>query len=145
MNLSKAWNTKLEVASFLLSKILYKKCALVEVIWVLRMIKPSWSVDFWWNEAVKVIEDVEATEVIEATEVLKHRKSLLGTSESSRHCNSALFLCFEKKKFFGRIMNYHIEFWHLFCWRLFWPADVIFLKIGWWNTNFRISWSHWAP
>ena len=26
MNLSKAWNTKLEVASFLLSKIVYKQC-----------------------------------------------------------------------------------------------------------------------
>ena len=26
MNLSKAWNTKLEAASFLLSKILYKQC-----------------------------------------------------------------------------------------------------------------------
>ena len=26
MNLSKAWNTKLEAANFLLSKILYKKC-----------------------------------------------------------------------------------------------------------------------
>ena len=37
MNLSKAWNTKLEVASFLLSKILSKKCVpplMVRTIWV---------------------------------------------------------------------------------------------------------------
>ena len=43
---------------------------------------------------------VEATKFIEAAEVLRPRKSLLRTSESSRHLNSALFLCFEKK-FFG--------------------------------------------
>jgi hypothetical protein len=57
-----------------------------------------------------VIEAVEATEVIEAAEVLNPGKSLLRTSESSRHLNSALFLCFEKKVYLGRIMKYHIEF-----------------------------------
>ena len=40
---------------------------------------------------------VEATEVIEATEVLRPEKSPLRTSESSRHLNSASFLCFEKQ------------------------------------------------
>jgi hypothetical protein len=59
---------------------------------------------FWWNEAVEVIEAieaVEATDVIEAADVLRPGKSLLKTSESSRHLNSALFLRFEKKNFFG--------------------------------------------
>jgi len=65
---------------------------------------------FWWNEAVEVIEAteaVEAIEVIEAAEILRPGKSLLRTSESSRHLNLALFFCFEKKKFWGRIMKYH--------------------------------------
>ena len=50
-------------------------------------------------EVIEAIEAVEATEVIEATEVLRPGKSLLRTSESSRHLNSALFLCFEKRFF----------------------------------------------
>ena len=53
---------------------------------------------------------VEVTEVIETAEVIRPGKSLLRTSESSRLLNSALFLCFEKKFFGGRIMKYHIEF-----------------------------------
>ena len=56
------------------------------------------------------IEAVEVTEVIEAAEVFKPEKYLLRTSETSRHLNSALFLCFEKKVFLGRIMKYHVEF-----------------------------------
>ena len=48
--------------------------------------------------------------VIEAAEVLRPEKTLLRTSKSSRHLNSALFLFFEKKKFGGRMMKYHIEF-----------------------------------
>ena len=48
-------------------------------------------------EVIEVIEAVEATEVIEAAEVLRPGKSLLRTSESSRHLNSASFSCFEKK------------------------------------------------
>ena len=56
------------------------------------------------------MEAVEATEVIETGEVLRPGKSLLRTSKSSRHLNLALFLCFEKKSFFSRIMKYHIEF-----------------------------------
>ena len=44
---------------------------------------------------------IEAIEVIEAAEVLRPGKSLLRTSESSWHLNSALFLCFKKKVFWG--------------------------------------------
>ena len=52
---------------------------------------------FWWNEAVEVIEVIEVieaieaieavedTEVIEAAVVLRTEKSLLRTSEWSRH------------------------------------------------------------
>ena len=56
----------------------------------------------FFDEAVEVIEAteaVEAIEFIEAAEVLRPGKSLLRTSESSRHLNSALFLCFEKNNF----------------------------------------------
>ena len=42
-------------------------------------------------EVIEAIEVVEAVEVIEATEVLRPGKSQLGTSESSRFLNSALF------------------------------------------------------
>ena len=48
---------------------------------------------------MKVIEATEVAEAVEATEaaeVLRPGKSLLRTSKSSRHLNSALFLCFEK-------------------------------------------------
>jgi hypothetical protein len=61
-------------------------------------------------EVIEATEAVEAIEVIEAAEVLRPGKSLLRTSESSRHLNSALFLCFGKKYFLGIIMKYHIEF-----------------------------------
>ena len=64
---------------------------------------------------IEAIEAVEAAEVNEAAEVLRPGKPLLKSSESSRHLNPALFLCFEKKVFLSRIMNYHIEFLHLFC------------------------------
>ena len=42
-------------------------------------------------EVIEAIEVVEAVEVIEAIEVLRPEKSLMGTSESSRFLNSALF------------------------------------------------------
>jgi hypothetical protein len=45
-------------------------------------------------EVIVAIEAVEATEIIEAAEELRPGKSLLRTSESFRHLNSALFLCF---------------------------------------------------
>ena len=54
------------------------------------------------------IEAVEATEVIEAAEILRPGKLLLRTSEPCRNLNSALFLCFEKKKNWGRIIKHHI-------------------------------------
>ena len=68
---------------------------------------------FWWNEAVEVIEAteaVEAIEVIEAAEVLRPGKSLLRTSESSMSLNSALFGCFEKKKFWVESRNITLNF-----------------------------------
>ena len=46
-----------------------------------------------------MIEAVEVTEVIEAADVLRPGKSLLRTSESSRHYNSALLFVL-KSKFF---------------------------------------------
>ena len=49
---------------------------------------------------IEVAEAVEAIEVIEAAEVLRPGKSLLRTSESSRHLISVLILCSEKT-FFG--------------------------------------------
>ena len=69
---------------------------------------------FWWNEAVEVIEAievVEAVEVIEAAEVRRPEKSQLGTSESSRFLNSALFWCL-KKYFWG--LNHEISNFPLF-------------------------------
>ena len=59
---------------------------------------------------VTIIKAVEVAEVIEAAEVLSSENSLPRTSESSRHLNSALFICFEKNVFLGIIMKYHIEF-----------------------------------
>ena len=85
------------------------------VILVPGMIRPLGWVFLWWNDAVEVIEAIEAvevtevTEVIEAAEVLRPGKTLLRTSESSRHFNSALLLCFEKK-FLG---NHEISYWIL--------------------------------
>ena len=103
---------------------------------------------FWWNEAVEVIEAieaVEATEVMEAAEVLRHGKSLLRTSESCRHLNSALFLCFEKKFFWVGSWN---TYWILAP-LLSEAAEAsrchFFFKTGWWNTKVQSSRSHQAP
>ena len=66
----------------------------------------------WLNEAVEVIEAIEAaeaTEVIEAAGILRPGKSLMRTSESSRHLNSVFFYVL-KKKLGGLTMKYHIEF-----------------------------------
>ena len=49
------------------------------------------------------MEVVEAVEVIEAIKVLRPGKSLLRTSESSRHLKSALYLYLEKTFFFQNI------------------------------------------
>jgi predicted hydrolase (HD superfamily) len=51
-------------------------------------------------EVIEAIKAVEATKVIKAAAVLRPEKSLLRTSVSSRHLNSALF-SFKKKSFFG--------------------------------------------
>ena len=50
--------------------------------------------NFWWNEAVEVIEAikvVEAVEVIEAAEVLRSEKSLFRPPKSFRVLNLAFF------------------------------------------------------
>ena len=61
-------------------------------------------------EVIEAIEAVEATEVIEAAEELRPGKSLLRTSESSMSLNSALFGCFEKKKFWVESQNITLNF-----------------------------------
>ena len=38
--------------------------------------------------------------------------------------------------------QFFTDIWYSFCWRLLRPANVIFLKTGWWNTNPQTSWSH---
>ena len=50
-------------------------------------------------KAIEAVEAFEATEVIETTEVSRPGKSLLRTSEPSRHLNTASFSCFEKRFF----------------------------------------------
>ena len=59
---------------------------------------------------IEAIEVVEAVEVIEAAEVLRPEKSLLRTSESSMSLNSALFGCFEKKKFWVESRSITLNF-----------------------------------
>ena len=39
-------------------------------------------------------------------------------------------------------MQFFTDIWYCFCWRLLRPANVIFLKTVWWNTNFFTSLSH---
>ena len=56
---------------------------------------------FWWNEAV---------EVMEAAEVPRPGKSQLGTSESSRFLNSALFWFFLKSIFVIESWNIKLNF-----------------------------------
>ena len=43
----------------------------------------------------------------------------------------SFILMFWKKYWFGRVMKYHIEVYHLFCRRLLRPADVTFFE-NWW-------------
>ena len=78
----------------------------------------------------------------EVAEVLRLGKSLLRTSKSSRHLNSALFACFEKNIFWVELSNIILNFGTFFCRKLLSPANVTFLRTGWWNTNFQTSWSH---
>ena len=39
-------------------------------------------------------------------------------------------------------IHFFIDIWYSFCRRPLRPADVIFFKTGWWNTNFQTSLSH---
>ena len=40
--------------------------------------------------------------------------------------------------------NFSLTFaWYPFCRRLLRPAFVIFLKVGWWNSNAQTSGTHW--
>jgi hypothetical protein len=55
------------------------------------------------------MEVVKAVEVIEAADVLRPGKSLLRISESSMSLNSALFGCFEKKKFWVESQNINMN------------------------------------
>jgi hypothetical protein len=55
-------------------------------------------------------------------------------------------LMFWKQVFFCK--NHEImklNFGSFLSWRLLRPAYVNFLKVGGWNSNVQISWSHWAP
>ena len=38
--------------------------------------------------------------------------------------------------------HWFTDIWYPFCQWLWRPAYVIFLKTGWWNSNFRTSWTH---
>ena len=42
-------------------------------------------------------------------------------------------------------IQFFTDIWYSFCRRLLRPADVIFLKTGWWNTNVQSSWTRYAP
>ena len=41
-------------------------------------------------------------------------------------------------------IQFFTDIWSSFCRRLLRPADVIFLKTGWWNTNVQTSVSRYA-
>ena len=55
--------------------------------------------------AVEVLGAIEVVEFIKAAEVLRPGNSLLRTSKSCMSLNSALFGCFEKKKFWVESRN----------------------------------------
>ena len=38
-------------------------------------------------------------------------------------------------------IQWFTDIWYPFCQRLWRPAYVIFLKTGWWNSNFQTSWT----
>ena len=55
---------------------------------------------------MEVIEAIEVVEAVEGqVEVLRPKKLLMRTSESFMSLNSALFGCFEKKKFWVESRN----------------------------------------
>ena len=39
-------------------------------------------------------------------------------------------------------IQWFTDIWYPCCQRLWRPAYVIFLKTGWWNSNFQTSWTH---
>ena len=56
---------------------------------------------------------------------------------STQMITTSLFLWNRSSK-----IKFFTNIWYSFCRRLLRPADVNFLKTGWWNTNIRTSWSH---
>ena len=43
------------------------------------------------------------------------------------------------------IIQFFTNIWYLICQRLLRPADTIFLKTCWWNSNGKTSWTHHPP
>ena len=41
--------------------------------------------------------------------------------------------------------KFFTDIWYSFCRRLLRPANVIFLKSDWWNTNVQTFWTRYAP
>ena len=83
-------------------------------------------------EVIEAVEVFEAAEVIEAAEVSKARKiisEVFTINQVIEFNNLMTNITYVLKKKVGRIMKYQVEFWHLFCWRLWRPANVTFLKI----------------
>ena len=70
----------------------------------------------WWNRAFEAVEAIWLQRPMRSMRLqrfLKAGKSQIKTSESFRFLNSAyfdVFFMFWKRKFFGRIMKYHVEF-----------------------------------
>ena len=56
---------------------------------------------------------------------------------STQMTNTILFLWNGSSK-----IQIFTNIWYPFCWRLLRPADVTFLKTGWWNSNIRTSRRH---
>ena len=132
--LNSLWQKKSQilVKKWIFDGTLHKK-GLVFVSWVLQMIKPSGSVIFlikwgcrghwghwgrwghWGHWGCRGFKAWKITtddfRVIQALEL------------------SFIFM-FWKQVFLARIMKYHFEFYHFFCWRLLRSANVIFLKTG---------------
>ena len=103
---------------------------------------------FWRNRTVEAVETTEVAEADEINVAAKVSKAWKITTEDFRVIQVLEFsfiLIVWKKKFFGRNMKYQVELWHLFCQRLLRPANVIFLKTGWWNTNVQSSWTRYTP
>ena len=51
-----------------------------------------------------------------------------------------LFWCFKNINFWGRILEFRVQFWYPSDWRL-WRTDcVIYVKIDWWNSNAHCFW-----